>query len=272
MWKSGYHFVNGKMTSTESLVRFRQTAAALGRMAGHIDDKILALSLVLLGEFEERPFDMSSLAAALGRPRPSVHRLIERVINAGEVRAIADPKDRRRVLLTLTALGQKAVSAYLSDIERVFVGMNEAALEQSGFFTTLLREEKIEIAQVRDPLLQRLYDWALSKPDSIPIDYLDAIYTMIPNLNDMKKSRFSHWGVDMRSGRPGSEAYRTMAEFIRPDSFDYYRMVVQHFMNSMDRPTIHQVEVGWDGPGTTYQRILLPHPRLGVIGCSRWLD
>lgn len=260
------------MSGNNELIRYRKTVASLGRLAGHLDTRLFTLALVLQGELEARPFDLTALSAALSKPRPTVHRLVSDLVSAGDVKVHQDPADRRRSLLYLTEAGRKSLLAFLSDIENVLAGIKDGLSDSKAFYTALHKEQEITIDMVRSPLLRRLHEWALSKPDSIPADVFDAIYTVRLNRADLKESRFTHWGADMRTGRTDIAGYQTMGEFIREDSHDYYRMMSRNFEAAENKVALHQIQVGWDGPGTTYQRILISHDRLGLIGCARWLD
>jgi DNA-binding MarR family transcriptional regulator len=79
----------------------RQLARAMEDEGCTVDD-----SRVLLLLADGRGHTMSEVADFALVPAPSVTRLIDRMVSDGLVHRTADPRDRRRVLVHLTARGQ----------------------------------------------------------------------------------------------------------------------------------------------------------------------
>lgn len=77
----------------------------------------------------------TALAAALGVALPTVSLLADRLVRAGLIRRDRDPDDRRRVLLRLTAAGERVRSGYsLLDPDRVraLLGVMTPAEQTAG--------------------------------------------------------------------------------------------------------------------------------------------
>ena len=256
----------------QSKFNLKLAGTVLGKLATHIDERCICLGLVYLACKEDRPYDLTSLAAMMGVSRATLGRLVERLIAAGELFSKPDPIDRRRVLLSLTAAGLRAAETELQFIDSI---MAEAAARRQSDAAHLIKPVKSEIitADQALPIIRKLATWANSAPDVVPMDLLDALYVCAPRLDDPGKTVIRHWGLELKTGgirSPGSNS--AVRDVISTNSADYYHLLAQHWEAGLSGVVMHQVEIDWNAPYKTYQRILIPHPRFGLFACSRFLD
>lgn len=87
------------------------------------------------------PTTMSDLAEAIGAPLSSATRMVDWLVEAGYAERLADPLDRRVVLVGLTAPG-RALYATISDFleERVAALLGGLTSTERGTFIRLLRK------------------------------------------------------------------------------------------------------------------------------------
>lgn len=92
----------------------RRAIAAAGR-------RISAHQAAVLARLDRRTgVTLTALAAAIGVALPTMSLLVDRLVRAGLVRRERDPADRRRVLLRLSAAGDRIRASHsLLDPERV---------------------------------------------------------------------------------------------------------------------------------------------------------
>ena len=77
--------------------------------------------LALQGVARRRLSSQSELAAFVGVTDAGISRIVSRLAARGLLRAAADPSNRRRTSLTLTAKGSKLAKAASAELERRFV-------------------------------------------------------------------------------------------------------------------------------------------------------
>lgn len=95
-------------------IRFRHFAASAFTDPGW--DILLDLMSARLAK---RPVSVSSACVAAGVPATTALRWIDQLSKAGLVQRLADPADRRRVLLELTEDGCRRMEVYLRAIGRL---------------------------------------------------------------------------------------------------------------------------------------------------------
>lgn len=254
--------------------RFDLTLASsvLGRLAARIDERRICLALVFAATQEKHPYDMTALSAAMGLPRATLSRLVEKLIAAGELCTAPDPMDRRRVLLSLTPSGRKVAEEELQFLDSLMADAAVKRLGESAYFIKPVKAEEISRDQAV-PFIRELYDWSQSNPDSVPLNFLNRLLIFWPDLERVEKCQVRHWGNKVASGWGSVPNDSIRFEYlISKDSVEYYRMLAQHLSEGMQKPTLHQVQIDWDGPGTTYQRIAIPLSAGGMILSTRYLD
>jgi DNA-binding MarR family transcriptional regulator len=73
-----------------------------------------------------QPVTRTKLAEAMGYPRTTQRDAIRRLIDAGHVREIPNPRDRRSTLLELTPAGQELFDRGIPVFQRAIRRLNEA--------------------------------------------------------------------------------------------------------------------------------------------------
>ncbi len=250
----------------------RLAGQLLGRMAGRFDERRLCLALIFTAGQEGRPYDITSLAAAMGLSRASLGRLVAALAAKSEIRTTPDPADRRRVLLSLTPQGRRVAEAELRFMDNLIA---ETAIKRQAQSAHLIRPVKSQ--EIGDdqaiPIIRRLSEWSRNGAETIPLDLLDALYVCNPRFDNPSKTVIRHWGRDMRTGGVRAPSPNSVvSDVISADSTDYYRLLAQHWAQGLQSTVMHQIEIDWDTPYKTYQRIIIPHPRFGLFACSRFLD
>lgn len=253
-----------------------QAAELIRGLAETLDDNLVILSLIYLGEAEARPFDISALAAAMRVPRPTMHRLLSRLELDGKLRITVDDADRRRSVLRLTPKGEKETIAYLGGVDQLVTRATEKTRAKTRApFVGLRKERKIDPTTAL-PILRRLYEWAMNDSGNIPLDLLEVIFCITPDFSKFPYSKVGHWGRAMQQGRTGplggGMTIARMCDGIGIESSDYFDALERHYQASQNTVTIHEIEIDWASAGSIYQRILIPHPRIGMIGCTRFVD
>ncbi len=88
---------------------------ATGKTLGLTNSRTMALAAVEAAE----PCSMSDLARSLDLPAPLATRVAEELVSRDLVERVADPADRRRVLLSLTAPGRQALTDVHAEAEEL---------------------------------------------------------------------------------------------------------------------------------------------------------
>ncbi len=243
----------------------------LGRLTGRFDERLVCLSLVYTAMQEGRPYDITSLAAAMGQSRASLGRLAAALIRSGDLLQQSDPLDRRRVLLLASEAGSRTARRQLGLLDELIAQAARERQEDNAFLISPVKCAEITPDEAL-PYIRDIYRWAQTGSSDIPAKFLPRIMIMQPALHDPGHCMIYHSGVlAPTGGRPVPNSF-TISEVITPRSDEYYRLLGQHFSDAMNGPTIHQIEIDWDGPGTTYQRIAIPHEEFGMILATRYLD
>lgn len=77
---------------------------------------------------------LSEVADYLDVTRPTMSAMVERLVQRGLVNRISDPKERRRIILTLTAAGtaemERVYDAALATVADQLAGLSEVQLQQ----------------------------------------------------------------------------------------------------------------------------------------------
>ncbi len=73
-----------------------------------------------------QPVTRTQLAEATGNPRTTIRDLIKRLIDAGHVREVPNPRDGRSTLLELTPAGQEIFDRGMPAFQRVLRRLDEA--------------------------------------------------------------------------------------------------------------------------------------------------
>lgn len=244
----------------------------LGILSQRLDEEKLCLAMILAGEAEGRPYDITSLAAGLGSSRPTLSRTVGRLTRKGLVRTFPEPADRRRMVLRLTEAGRFAALDELSFVDALIERTASNRVTNTVHLIRPVKSQEIGEEQAL-PIIRRLAEWARSDAGSIPLDLLDAIYVFEPDMRDVSNSMVRHWGRQVRTGGvPFPASSGRLRDICVREAEDYYRLCGQHFAEGMRRMTIHQIQIDWAPEYKTYQRILIPHPRFGLFACSRFLD
>ncbi len=90
---------------------------------------------------ERQPVTMTGLAAALGVPLSTATRMVDRLVEAGYAERLADPLDRRVVLVTLTESGRRLYQAIGDFLEqRVEALVGGLTPDERATLVTLLRK------------------------------------------------------------------------------------------------------------------------------------
>jgi DNA-binding MarR family transcriptional regulator len=92
----------------EDLTRLRMTLGRLGRVLRQQTDDGLSYALIslLFAIHRMQPVAAGDLAASEGVSPPSVTRSLSRLVDLGLVERLADPKDRRAAIISLTDKGE----------------------------------------------------------------------------------------------------------------------------------------------------------------------
>ena len=93
-----------------------------GKELGLTNGRMMALAVV----DARGGCSMSELARDLGLPSPLATRVADELVARGLVERDADPDDRRRVLLRITARGRKAFVAVHEEAESLLAGVLES--------------------------------------------------------------------------------------------------------------------------------------------------
>lgn len=98
----------------------------LSKVAQRCSNRTICLVLILVSETEGIPYDVSSLALAVGMKRPTVYRLLHQMTDAGEVETYSHKNNVTRTLIKLKPKGRRIaqstvdfVSALLGDLSQL---------------------------------------------------------------------------------------------------------------------------------------------------------
>lgn len=130
------------------------------RLGLHRDESNVLFSLVQYGQLTAK-----SICEALGRPRNSISRAVERLMRKRLILAETDPTDRRQILLTATPEGRRLCKQILQ-VSRT---------RQSVMLSSLSPAERLALDSVLTKLISHAPDWmsaaqkpSVGGPDGIP--------------------------------------------------------------------------------------------------------
>lgn len=136
------------------------------RLGVHRDESNVLFSLVQYGQLTAK-----SICEALGRPRNSISRAVERLIRKGLILAETDPTDRRQVLLTATSEGR--------DICKQILQVSRA--REAAMLSSLSPAERLALDSILTKLINHAADWmsAAHRPsmgvsDGMPVPSSDS--------------------------------------------------------------------------------------------------
>jgi DNA-binding MarR family transcriptional regulator len=135
----------GQMSSTEAALFHHNAAAANG--LGITDSK--ALSTLT----QEGSMTAGELAKRLGLTTGAVTNVIDRLVRAGCVRRVADPKDRRKVIVEADLPNLEKMSHVYDSVAKAFQKLHEQySVEELHFlidyFTQSVEVTKSEVAKL----------------------------------------------------------------------------------------------------------------------------
>ncbi|MGB8195915.1 MAG: MarR family transcriptional regulator [Acidimicrobiales bacterium] len=135
----------GQMSSTEAALFHHHAAAANG--LGITDSK--ALSALV----QEGPMTAGEIAKRLGLTTGAVTNVIDRLVRAGFVRRVADPTDRRKVIVEVDFATVEKMSHVYDSVANAFQKLHEQySVEELQFlidyFTQSVEVTKGEVAKL----------------------------------------------------------------------------------------------------------------------------
>lgn len=127
----------------DDLVRLKERLGELhrGDAAARVEDYELFYRLAVVLHRRREPVTMTDLAEALGAPLSSATRMVDWLVSAGYAERLADPLDRRVVLVRLTDAGRRlyqTISDFLE--ERVAALTGGLTREERTTLVALLRK------------------------------------------------------------------------------------------------------------------------------------
>jgi MarR family transcriptional regulator, organic hydroperoxide resistance regulator len=135
----------GQMSSTEAALFHHHAAAANG--LGITDSKTLSALT------QEGPMTAGEIAKRLGLTTGAVTNVIDRLVRAGFVRRVADPKDRRKVIVEADLANLEKLSHVYDSVADAFQKLHEQySVEELHFlidyFTQSVEVTKGEVAKL----------------------------------------------------------------------------------------------------------------------------
>jgi DNA-binding MarR family transcriptional regulator len=107
----------GEMSSTEAALFHHHAAAANG--LGITDSKTISTLM------QEGPMTAGDIAKRLGLTSGAVTNVIDRLVRAGYVRRVADPKDRRKVIVEVDLPSLEKMSHVYDSVADAFQRLHE---------------------------------------------------------------------------------------------------------------------------------------------------
>ena len=135
----------GEMSSTEAALFHHHAAAANG--LGITDSKTISALM------QEGPMTAGEIAKRLGLTTGAVTNVIDRLVRAGFVRRVADPKDRRKVIVEVDLPSLEKMSHVYDSVADAFQKLHEHySVEELHFlidyFTQSVEVTKAEVAKL----------------------------------------------------------------------------------------------------------------------------
>jgi DNA-binding MarR family transcriptional regulator len=135
----------GEMSSTEAALFHHHAAAANG--LGITDSKTISTLM------QEGPMTAGEIAKRLGLTSGAVTNVIDRLVRAGFVRRVADPKDRRKVIVEADVANLAKLSNVYESVGDAFRKLHEQySVEQLQFLIDYFKQSvaatKMEVAKL----------------------------------------------------------------------------------------------------------------------------
>lgn len=106
------------MTSTE-IQKQRIAGELLSDFSKRCDNRTTCLVMLLVSEAEGVPYDVSSLAHAIGMKRPTVYRMLAILDKAGEVETYRHQNNITRTLIKLTPKGRRIAQGQVKQVHEL---------------------------------------------------------------------------------------------------------------------------------------------------------
>lgn len=240
-----------------------------------LSDPTVLLLVLYLERRSRYDFDLSSLAAAISRPRTTTYRLIGQAQKLRLIDIVNDPADQRRTLIKLSEAGISSAEQLLRKFEHILRAAHISRKISSRTLHPLACNEVY--AHDATPLIKKVYEWSKSSSDAIPTNLLDRLLIFLPNWGDLPTSRVRHWGVEVWKQIGGLDySPRTMEEIISSTSKTYLDLILKHYFESQRSPKIYRIEVDSLRPNgeryrNVFERLSLYIPDIGVISCTDFI-
>jgi DNA-binding MarR family transcriptional regulator len=135
----------GEMSSTEAALFHHHAAAANG--LGITDSKTISTLM------QEGPMTAGEIAKRLGLTTGAVTNVIDRLVRAGYVRRVADPKDRRKVIVEADLPSLEKMSHVYDSVADAFQKLHEQySVAELHFLIDYFKQSvattKVEIAKL----------------------------------------------------------------------------------------------------------------------------